>query len=397
MTNKGRAGVRARHAVGMNKGWHDVSACLISAGADKCQPLMELWLKDRVLGQKHTGGSIAEVACLLKEKISNRNSVFAESGTAYRPDEREKFLESKLGHLTEMKKRGLSLFFKRFNPNISFLTHHLAHAYAATLLSPFRRSIIVVMDGAGSSQNAFDADDPELKLAAGTHCRSQTPFDSCLEWFSVYLQDGKRLKCVDKQWETFRQHKASGGFLADGLGMFYETAARYVFNSSFESGKIMGLAPFGQSRKITDRVELYRRLDWKNAFSKRGKQTWERSSHRRAYSNLAASVQTCFEEQVFALFRQIRTSYPDRKNIIFTGGSALNCVFNSKLLRSGLFSGVYIPPFPGDESISVGAASYLWYKGQTLARLVQSLPKRRSKNASPAIACQNRAILFLKW
>jgi carbamoyltransferase len=45
--------------------------------------------------------------------------------------------------------------------------------------------------------------------------------------------------------------------------------------------------------------------------------------------------------------------------VIFTGGSALNCVFNDKLRRSGLYRQVYVPPFPGDECISLGAASHV--------------------------------------
>jgi len=64
---------------------------------------------------------------------------------------------------------------------------------------------------------------------------------------------------------------------------------------------------------------------------------------------------------LFQFGTALRRELPDYENIILTGGCALNCTFNGKLVRQGLFKEVYVPPFPGDESISLGAAAYLHY------------------------------------
>jgi len=50
---------------------------------------------------------------------------------------------------------------------------------------------------------------------------------------------------------------------------------------------------------------------------------------------------------------------PEYNNIILTGGCALNCTSNMKLYATGLFTNIYIPPFPGDEGISLGLVGAL--------------------------------------
>ena len=57
----------------------------------------------------------------------------------------------------------------------------------------------------------------------------------------------------------------------------------------------------------------------------------------------------------------LRKKYPDYKNLVLAGGSSLNCTTNMMLVESGLFEGLYVPPFPGDESIGFGCAMGLYY------------------------------------
>ena len=40
----------------------------------------------------------------------------------------------------------------------------------------------------------------------------------------------------------------------------------------------------------------------------------------------------------------------------------LNCVLNGKILESGLFDGIFIPPNPGDAGCAVGAALYIHHQ-----------------------------------
>jgi carbamoyltransferase len=86
------------------------------------------------------------------------------------------------------------------------------------------------------------------------------------------------------------------------------------------------------------------------------------SIYRLGYLDVAATVQQTFEAELLAWITKLRRKYPDYDRLIFTGGCALNCVANQRLLDSGLFKAIYVPPFPGDESIALGAASHLKYR-----------------------------------
>ena len=52
-----------------------------------------------------------------------------------------------------------------------------------------------------------------------------------------------------------------------------------------------------------------------------------------------------------------------KKNLCLSGGvELLNCVMNGKILESGLFDNIFIPPNPGDAGCAVGAALYIQHQ-----------------------------------
>src|SRR5262249_49097181 len=145
------------------------------------------------------------------------------------------------------------------------------------------------------------------------------------ESLSVYLQDGPDLECVRKDWQVLVPVAQDDRVrLSAGLGMFYETAAVYIFNSRRDSGKVMGLAPFGKPERVEDRIRFYRELDWARAFRGHGREEWQRSGNFQLYADIAASVQMHFEERVLALLNELRRAYPAHSDLILTGGCALN-------------------------------------------------------------------------
>lgn len=44
---------------------------------------------------------------------------------------------------------------------------------------------------------------------------------------------------------------------------------------------------------------------------------------------------------------------------MISGGSALNCVANGKILNRTGFKEIFVPPFPDDSGCSLGAAFYV--------------------------------------
>src|SRR6185312_9402352 len=70
--------------------------------------------------------------------------------------------------------------------------------------------------------------------------------------------------------------------------------------------------------------------------------------------NIAASIQSVTETILVGLARWLAKETRKRQ-LIFMGGVALNCVANTKIAREGVFDDIWIMPNPGDAGSSVGA------------------------------------------
>jgi carbamoyltransferase len=187
----------------------------------------------------------------------------------------------------------------------------------------------------------------------------ETPPDM-LEVSSFYrCGRGRPPECITKQlWDGDWDHPA-------GLGCFYYLLTRLMFTGEGSEGKVMGLAPFGDPDAVglPDLVvEGHRVLipqEWLDVFGER-----ERFSHFRGgpgsfedCANLAAEGQRAFERallQVTAWLHE-QTGLDD---VVFAGGTALNCSANGRILRESAFRDVFIPPSAHDGGTALGCALY---------------------------------------
>ncbi len=322
--------------VGLGKTLFHSSAASIARNGE-----ITLALSERLLRKKATG--VWPERAIRALNLQGEFHV-AENGDVHRPGLREEGMNRAFPFYEHLRASGLGAFSRALNPSLEFVTHHMSHACAALMLSPFEKCLIVVMDGAGTRASDFPA-----PVAA--------PGPDFHEELTVYAFDrarsGMRLECVDKRWRRFE------GALSDGAGIFYETAARHIFNCTRSAGKVMGLAPLGRAGGVPmDRVAFLRGLPEERAFRGRGRDEWEAHPSRAEFADLAATAQALFEEDLGEYLKSLRARLPEYGNLILTGGCALNCTFNGKLARSCLFDEVYVPPFPGDECIGMGAAAH---------------------------------------
>ena len=81
------------------------------------------------------------------------------------------------------------------------------------------------------------------------------------------------------------------------------------------------------------------------------------------HMDLAASIQVVTEEIVVKLARSLQEETGAR-NLCLSGGVALNCVANGKLLREGIFDHVWIQPASGDAGSALGP---LWWHGISIS------------------------------
>ncbi|MBY0470981.1 hypothetical protein K2X30_07400 [bacterium] len=347
------------HYLGLGKTLFNSSACLVKPGSNGARPEVELVLSERIT-RKKASGIWPEQALRLLQKDFSSSLRIAENRDVLKPSLKEDALNRAMPFYDYLQREGLERFSQKFNSELEYVTHHRAHAYAALMMSPFRKSIILVMDGAGSNSADFSPEGEEIQKFSPASLKSDL---AAFEEYSVFLQDEGSLQCVEKGWQSFtKSSRVSGQEFSSGLGMLYEKSAEYIFNSKRAAGKVMGLAAFGKPTRIEDREVFLNQLNWELSFQGDSKKSWESSGYFSVYSDVAASVQQNFEETYLSLAQRLRVKFPKYENLIVTGGCALNCVTNMKLVRAGIFSEIYSPPFPGDECIGLGSASYLYFE-----------------------------------
>jgi len=75
--------------------------------------------------------------------------------------------------------------------------------------------------------------------------------------------------------------------------------------------------------------------------------------------DLAAAAQKVFEDTYFHLLSHLHQKTGMDK-VIISGGAALNCVANGRVLEQTAFSEIFVPPVPDDSGGALGAAYYLY-------------------------------------
>ncbi|WP_162631735.1 carbamoyltransferase C-terminal domain-containing protein [Burkholderia sp. JP2-270] len=239
--------------------------------------------------------------------------------------------------------------------------HHLAHAAMAFYPSGFERSLVIVADGLGE-----------------------------MTAISVYEGHGHALNLLHQQ-----------GTLSS-LGILYsQITAHLGFWVNSDEYKIMGLAPYGDPevfrRAFQDMVELSdggtvvvrafeRNVNELERQTGRGFRRWldehvikareAGETITQAHRDFAAALQQRIEEALFHVIRHWKEQ-TGAENICFAGGVALNCTANGKLLRSGLFKQIFIPPAADDGGTAVGAAMLLHVEksnGKRASFLANDLP-----------------------
>jgi len=166
---------------------------------------------------------------------------------------------------------------------------------------------------------------------------------------------------------------------ADYTGMFLKWSQRYPhsigllysamtqrcgFKPNEEEYIMMGMAAFGDDR-YTDLIKRDFIKDMSGpAFSlkenvHRGIKWWKPEITN--VEHLAASMQSITEEYLCNLTKWIATNLPS-KNLILSGGVALNCVANSQIAKQGTHDEIWIMPNPGDAGSSLGAIAASTYQ-----------------------------------
>lgn len=204
---------------------------------------------------------------------------------------------------------------------VRYVPHHVAHAASAALASPHPTSSVLVLDGRGERASHL----------AGRYV-------------------GGRLEVLATQE------------LPHSLGLVYESLTEHLgFLRSSDEFKVMALAAYGEPRFLDDLRGLVRATgdggfvaeapDWSRWAPPRVDDgTWGGE-----HADLACSLQARLEEVLVDLARWLHDRTGDRV-LTMAGGTALNCVANSRVWREAGFDEVWVQPAAGDAGTALGAA-----------------------------------------
>lgn len=261
-----------------------------------------------------------------------------------------KFMEDlyqKKGLFYELiKNNKLDRFCSHFNKELQFIPHHLAHAFSAMALMPYQEALILVMDGGGSALDEYKN---------GPFERFGNGMGENIEHTTLFHWNGSTLEILHKEVLQYRDYSGITKKLSEGIGSYYEKMAELIFNDNLSSGKVMGLAAFGQSNfKKEDNLTLQRNIDWSKSFKGQSKKEWQESPDLNYWKDQASTVQEAFETNLMRVLTIIEEKSLNNLPLVFTGGCALNCTANYKLYKKKVLPEIFIPPNPGDEGISLG-------------------------------------------
>jgi carbamoyltransferase len=225
---------------------------------------------------------------------------------------------------------------------ISFVHHHIAHAYSAFSLSGFERSLVVTFDGVGDHTAGL--------VLAGA---------------------GTGLEIV----HAFPAEKS--------LGQFYEIGISPLGYHLFDEYKAMGLAPYGDPARFQDLFrQCYELLpDGQYALdlprliltlSQTFKARRRGEPFEQIHKDLAAALQGALEELIFHVLRHYRHD-TGLTSLCLAGGVAHNCTANGRILDAGLFERVFVQPASHDAGCAIGAAVHGYFDAAEQPRALAAI------------------------
>ncbi|MCD4761691.1 carbamoyltransferase [bacterium] len=249
------------------------------------------------------------------------------------------WLRKKLRIIKVLKKK---LNYKKL---VLFIEHHRAHAASAFFASPFEKSAILTVDGVG-------------------------------EWATTSIGFGSK-----NNIKLIKDIK-----FPHSLGLFYSAITAYLgFSVNNSEYKVMGLSAYGEMDRSKNKYyKLVRGIvDVKNDGSFRlkmkyfsycykgvmnsgvlckllgGKARKKDDEITQRHKDIAAALQIVTEEVVLKILDYLY-DITKSKNLVMSGGVALNSVLNGKILKKTKFKNLWIQPAAGDGGTSMGAALYAY-------------------------------------
>src|SRR3989339_276470 len=202
------------------------------------------------------------------------------------------------------------------DPRVKFINHHVSHIASSFYLSGFKKANFISLDGAGGGESGM------LGWGEGTDLHILHRVTNAGSWGALYERVTKTL--------GFKPHR--------------------------HEGKTMGLAAYG-----TPHPELFDFIDWdqpvpeidhhkRNRFLAGLTPREHGAEITQEHKDLAATVQDALERALLRMAKHLSERSGSRA-LCMSGGVALNCSANGKLLASEYVDDIFIQPASSDAEI----------------------------------------------
>lgn len=251
--------------------------------------------------------------------------------------------------------------------------HHLLHSYCAFYNSGFEDAVSLVIDGAGSDVDY--GKENESIIAHIFPVGFKNEYKTCINLPDIPIK------------------KDSPNFVKEnrfGVGMVYAAVTQYFGFKTLDAGKTMGLSSYGvEDENIKSMIndgggvkELFSLMSFKTP-----DYTYDNVSLKfkeydyllhykneedkfRKQANLAYKLQKEFEDYIYNMILY-SVKITGKKNVVYSGGCALNCVANYRILkRLPKDINLYVEPISSDAGITIGSckSAYNDYLVRTLRK-----------------------------
>ena len=236
---------------------------------------------------------------------------------------------------------------------IKFSEHHLSHAASAFFPSPFKKAVILTIDGVGewATCSVSLGNENNIKIEKEIHFpHSIGLIYSAFTYFLGFKVNSGEYKVMGlapygeaKYYDLIKENlvdiKDDGSFLINQEYFDYSTGLKMT-SKKFEK-------LFGSIRRNPDeKIEQF-------------------------HMDMAASIQKIIEDIILLLCKDLYSKYKI-DNICLAGGVALNCVANSKLINQTKFKNIWVQPAASDAGGSLGGALAYWHMRLNKDRIIKT-------------------------
>ena len=264
------------------------------------------------------------------------------------------------------------------------LEHHLYHASSGFYASGFDEAVCIVIDCFGANyklNNLIDLGvkefrmnsdlDPEFEfIETTTIYEAQYPNKFDVLWKNFLFEPPNLIgRGIPKKFfEILNDCKKISVNSAYDIGIMYEAVSYHLGLGQENCGKAMGLSAYGKYNEELPRLVMDNGMANMNVFytdeflnvtnhPELKTCDWESTEG----ADLAWAVQKAMEYILILRVKQVLKLKPDTKNIVFSGGCAMNICANTVMCEEFPDINFFIDPIAGDAGQTIGAAQYFHY------------------------------------